>query len=129
MGCDVELSFHYLPFRTASRNCPKRGTGKAPSVILAGMRRPKWTAKPLYGGPLGYIVGASEASRTVSRGAPVADRRRPPLPLDLSHQRRVDDHVPDRLDRGHVRGPEQTVRLDVDGHLAAVAAGRGGSAP
>src|SRR5215204_100220 len=47
---------------------------------------------------------------------------RPPLPPDLSHQRRVDDHVPKRLDRGHVGGAEQPVRLEQDRHLPPVAA-------
>src|SRR5215217_499868 len=47
---------------------------------------------------------------------------RPPLPPDLSHQRRVDDHVPERLDRGHVGGTEQPVRLEQDRHLPPVAA-------
>ena len=39
-----------------------------------------------------------------------------------SHHLRVDDEVPERPDRGHVGDPEQSVRLRVDGHLAAVAA-------
>src|SRR5687767_14326055 len=46
----------------------------------------------------------------------------PPVPLDLSHQRRVHDQVRERPDRGHVAGPEQPAGLHVDGHLAAVAA-------
>src|SRR5215204_5145338 len=46
---------------------------------------------------------------------------RPPLPPDLSHQRRVDDHVPERLDRGHVGGAEQPVRLEQDRHLPPIA--------
>src|SRR5215207_6051560 len=50
---------------------------------------------------------------------------RPPLPPDLSHQRRVDDHVPKRLDRGHVGGAEQPVRLEQDRHLPPVAAPSG----
>src|SRR6266540_996374 len=47
----------------------------------------------------------------------------PPVPLDLSHDCRVDDQVPERLDRRHVGGPEQSVWLYENGHLAAVAAG------
>ncbi len=53
--------------RTASRNCPKRGTSNAPTVDLAGIRRPKWSEKPLLGGPQGYAEGVWEAFRTVSR--------------------------------------------------------------
>jgi hypothetical protein len=33
---------------------------------LTGIRRAKWTEKPLCGGPQGYAASASEAFRTVS---------------------------------------------------------------
>src|SRR5262245_61156254 len=50
------------------------------------------------------------------------DRRtRPPFPLNPSYRRRVHDQVPERPDRGHVRGSEQTVWPHKDSHLAAVA--------
>ena len=49
-------------------------------------------------------------------------RERLPGSPGLPDQRRVDDQVPERPDRGHVATPEQAVRLDQDGHLAAVAA-------
>src|SRR6185312_4780426 len=47
---------------------------------------------------------------------------RTPIPPDLSQRRRVHEHVPKRRDRGHVGGPEPSVWLHQDGHLAAVAA-------
>lgn len=40
----------------------------------------------------------------------------------MSHDRRVDDEVPERPDGGHVGGPEQSVRLHEDGHLTTVGA-------
>jgi hypothetical protein len=40
---------------------------------------------------------------------------------DLSHDRWVDDEVPEGPDRGHVGGSEPTIGLRVDGHLAVVA--------
>jgi len=53
---------------TPSRNCPKRGMSNARSVTLAGIRRAKWTERPLCGSPRDYAAGASEAFRTVSVG-------------------------------------------------------------
>src|SRR5437879_1764056 len=47
---------------------------------------------------------------------------RAPAPPELSYRRRIHDQVAERLDRGHVAPPEQSVRLDEDRHLAAVAA-------
>ena len=43
--------------------------------------------------------------------------------LDLPHHRRVDDQVAEGPDRRHVGVPEQPVRLHLDRHLAAIAAG------
>ena len=51
---------------SAWRNRPKRGVSTAPTVDLEGVRRPKWSEKPLGGGPQGYAVGASGTFRTVS---------------------------------------------------------------
>src|SRR5690348_5666176 len=48
---------------------------------------------------------------------------RPPGSLDLSQHLWVHDQVPERLDRGHVAGPEQSVWLNQDRHLAPLAAG------
>jgi hypothetical protein len=36
------------------RDCPKRGRSNAPIMNVAGIRRAKWTGKPLLGGPQGY---------------------------------------------------------------------------
>ena len=47
-----------------------------------------------------------------------------PPALDLAQHRRVDEHVAERRDRGHVGASEQAVALHEDRHLAAVAAGR-----
>ena len=44
----------------------EKGTSNAPIVDLAGMRRPKWVKRPLFGGPWGYAAGESETFRTVS---------------------------------------------------------------
>ncbi len=38
----------------------------APTVDLAGIQKPKRAEKYRFGGPLGYVVGASETFRTVS---------------------------------------------------------------
>src|ERR671930_564949 len=46
-----------------------------------------------------------------------------PDPADLANRRRVHDQVPERRDCCHVRVPQESVRLDQDRHLAAVAAG------
>jgi AcrR family transcriptional regulator len=43
----------------------------------------------------------------------------PPGALDLAQDGRVDDEVPERLDRCHVRRPDASIRLDQDGELAA----------
>jgi len=45
-----------------------------------------------------------------------------PGPFDLAQQGRVDDPVPERGDERHVLPAEPAARLDVDGHLALVAA-------
>src|SRR5439155_14733566 len=42
-----------------------------------------------------------------------------PRPPALPEHCGIDDQVPERPDRGHVRGPEHTVRLHVDGHVGA----------
>jgi hypothetical protein len=44
-----------------------------------------------------------------------------PRPFDLSHERRVNNPIPERLDERHVSLPERTASLDVDGHLSLVA--------
>ena len=44
----------------------EKGTSNALIVDLAGIRRAKWTEKPLFGDPQGYAASASEAFRTVS---------------------------------------------------------------
>jgi hypothetical protein len=47
-----------------SRNCPKRRTSNAPSVDLAGIRRPRWA----LGWSVGlYAAGPFDPFRTVSR--------------------------------------------------------------
>ena len=51
------------------------------------------------------------------RAARVAAR--PPCALETPHQRRVDDRVPKRPDRGHVGVAHDAVRLHEHGHLGA----------
>jgi hypothetical protein len=46
----------------------KGGTSNAPSGHLARIRRPKRVEKYRFGGPEGYVAGASETFRTVSLG-------------------------------------------------------------
>src|SRR5215217_7525829 len=53
---------------TSYRNCPKRATRNAPSVNMAGIRRPKWTEQLRFGVLQGNAASASEAFRTVSKG-------------------------------------------------------------
>ena len=48
-------------------------------------------------------------------------RSRMPRSPSLSQHRGIDDEVAERLDRGHVRGSEQTVRFHEDSHLALAA--------
>lgn len=43
-----------------------------------------------------------------------------PRQLELSEHDWVDNHVPERLDRSHVGGAEESVWLHEDGHLATV---------
>src|SRR5215211_513051 len=68
----------------------------------------------------GSTDAASVGAAQVTCTSPID---RPPIPPDLSHQRRVHDQVPKRPDRRHVGAPEQPVPLHENGHLAVVAAG------
>jgi hypothetical protein len=57
----------YLPlFTNLVERLSEKGTSNAPIVDLAGLRRAKWTGKPLCGDLQGYAASASEAFRTVS---------------------------------------------------------------
>src|SRR5215203_1221077 len=44
----------------------EKGTSNAPSVDLAGIRRPNGAEKQRFGGPYGYVASTSETFRTVS---------------------------------------------------------------
>ena len=94
-------------------------------------RRPRIAvARSGVNGPSGPTAAGRKAARYRGRsprrtGPSSADRcprsgRRPPGPPDLAQHRRVHDQMPEGPDRGHVAGPEQSVRLDVDGQLAPV---------
>ena len=43
-----------------------------------------------------------------------------PCVLDLAHEGRVDDEIPERCDEGHVRSAEAAAGLDVDSQLSLV---------
>src|SRR5215217_6163906 len=59
----------YLPlFTNLLEGLSEKGASNAPIVDLAGLRREKWTEKPLCGDLQGYAASASEAFRTVSEG-------------------------------------------------------------
>ena len=85
-------------------NSGSMGTGGAGRVRCAPKRRDP---------PMRWWPGG--ASQAVERAPATAVRCPAASP--------VDEQVPERPDRGHVDGPEASVRLHEDGHLAAVAAG------
>ena len=53
--------------RAAERDCPKRGRNGDSALDLASIRTPKQPDKYHFGVPYGYVVGASETFRTVSK--------------------------------------------------------------
>jgi hypothetical protein len=57
-----------LLFTNVVEGLSEKGASNAPIVDLAGLRRAKWTGKPLCGDLQGYAASASEAFRTVSEG-------------------------------------------------------------
>jgi hypothetical protein len=58
----------------------------------------------------------SSVQRAPSRNASI------PRSFDLSHERWVNNPIPERLDERHVCLPERTPWLDVDGHLSSLVA-------